>query len=349
MKVLLTADLHLDAHKNSYDRLHDGLRVFDWINETAIAHGCECVNFIGDLFQHRQKIQVYVYQKVFEVFQKYIGKMKWNVLVGNHDMWFAEKWDVSSVMPLNALPNVNVIYSPQSMEIGGRHFDWLPYVKNPVKAIDGFFGQNRKGRILCAHIAVDGAKLGSAGQTSEVSVEFEGDMTKVAPEAFKGWQYVFMGHYHHAQFLDERMQYVGSPYQINFAEAGHTPHLVILDLDTMTLEYVENTFSPRHLIVNEDELAEADMANNFVQIRGDLTKFDEFEIQKSLAKDVRSIGFQAKKLKETPSEHSEIRERFNLAEGKTIERWIDAVGCLGLDRNELRSVGMEIVDECQGN
>jgi DNA repair exonuclease SbcCD nuclease subunit len=300
MKVLFTADFHCHTHKNSQQRLEDGLKVLEWANETAIKHGCKTAVCIGDLFQDRQKIQVYTYQKVFETFQRYSDKLNWKLLLGNHDLWFADKWEISSVFPLRAIPNVEVISQPCSAEIDGVVFFGLPFVKNPVKAINEYFPNKdlRKNRVLCAHIAVDGAKQGSFNHTADVSVEFEGDMVKVAPEAFDGWRHVLMGHYHTAQFLDERMQYVGSPYQINFSETNHVPHLLILDTDYMTIEYVENTFSPRHLIVNESDLGTVDMVNNFVQVVGDLTKFDAFEVQRNLADEqVRSLEFRAARLK----------------------------------------------------
>jgi len=347
MRVLLTADLHIAPHKNSYDRLHDGIKVLEWICETAIKKDCDEVLFCGDLFQDRQRIQVYAYQKTFEVFLDYATRVKWKLLLGNHDLWFAEKWDVSSVRPLSAVQNVEVVSRPCSTEIGGRWFDWLPFVKNPVKAIKDYFPGDHDGRILCAHIAVDGARQGCSSHTSDVSVEFEGDMVKVAPAAFEGWKYVFLGHYHLAQFLDERMQYLGSPYQINFSEVNHEPHVVLLDLDTLTLEYITNDFSPRHLIVKEDDLGKVDMVNNFVQVVGSLTEFDAFEVQRSLANEqVRSLEFRAVRLKEELVDSSEVSERFNLAEGRTAERYVDAVGTNGLERQVLLDTAMEVVDEC---
>jgi len=345
VKVLITADLHIHPHKNSTDRLYDGIKVLEWINETAIENGCRYIICVGDLFQDRQKIYVLTYQKVFECFKKYSSMTSWKLLLGNHDLWFAEKWDISSVYPLSALPNVEVISKPCSQEIDGQWFDWLPFVKNPLKAIECFPPEKRVGHVLCAHIAVDGAVQGTCHHTSDVSVEFEGDMTKVTPDSFGGWKYVFLGHYHTAQFLDERMQYVGSPYQINFNEAGHTPRVVILDTATMTLDYKENTFSPRHLIVDESKLGEVDVVNNFVQVRGDLTKFDAFEIQRSIADgQVRGLEFRAASLK-TEIGSGNVKEKFDLAEGRTLERYVDAVGESGLDRANLIQLALEIVDE----
>jgi len=321
----------------------------EWVCTTAIDRDCGEILFCGDLFQDRQKIQVYAYQKTFEVFQKYSEKVRWKLLLGNHDLWFAEKWDVSSVLPLNAIKNVEVIGKPCSTQVGGVWFDWLPYVKNPVKAINDHFPDKeaRKGRVLCAHIAVDGAKQGNFCHSSDVSVEFEGDMVKVAPEAFDGWRYVFLGHYHLAQFLDERMQYLGSPYQINFSEANHDPHIVILDTEAMSLEYIKNSFSPRHLIVKEEDLGEVDMVNNFVQVVGNLSKFDAFEVQRNLAdENVRSLEFRVARLKEDGGQADDIKGKFNLAEGRTLVRYVDAVGTSGLDRDMVIQTGMEVVDEC---
>jgi DNA repair exonuclease SbcCD nuclease subunit len=344
VKVLLFSDIHIARHKQSMDRLEDCLAALAWVCDTARSRGIERLLFLGDLFQDRNKIDVICYQRTFETFGMY-PDLRFDLLLGNHDLWYAEKWDVSSVLPLGTLPGVTVIDRPMTTEIGGRSFDWLPFVKNPLKAVDKNFPAGRRaGHVLCAHVAIDGCQLNSAGQVSEVSVEHESDMVKVSADRFGEWSRVFLGHYHAAQHLTDTMEYIGSPLQLNFAEAGQVKHVVILDTDTLAVEYVENTFSPRHLIVREDQLGAADLSNNYVWVKDDLTKFDAYEKSRGvLAEAARQVQFRAA---ERPAAEVEADTgRFRQGAGTIRQRYVSAVGSGGLDEERLRRLGDEI---CEG-
>ncbi len=348
MKVLVLSDPHVHPHKGSNQRLEDCLRVLDWACQTALERGIKEIHLLGDLFQDRQKIQVYTYQKVFDIFRKYSGDLEWKILLGNHDLWFAEKVDVSSVFPLNAIGGVTVISQPTSMEIGGRWFDWLPFTKNPLKSIEDF--KDEKGdRVFYGHIALDGCLLHSFGHTSDVSVEHEGDMVKVAPSHFNQWAKVFLGHYHAAQHVTDTIEYVGSPLQLNFSEAHQTKHILVLDTDDLSVEYIENTFSPKHLILREDQLDGVDLLNNYVWIIGDLTQFDAFEMNRKLEdKQMRKLEFRAKKIHEEIGDAGDkdvSQSKFNVTDGKTLEKYVEAVGSGNLDRSRLLQVGASICEE----
>lgn len=342
MKVLMFSDLHSHKHKQSIERLNDCLLALRWACTSAIERGITDVLFLGDLFQDRSRMDVFSYQRTFEVFEEFSG-LNFRLLLGNHDLWFADKWDVSSVTPLKALPHVTVIDRPTSTDIGGRTFDWLPFVKNPLKAVDQYFPK-REDRVLCAHVAIDGCQLNSAGHVSDVSVEHESDMVKVDRSRFGAWDRVFLGHYHAPQHLTDTMEYVGSPLQLNFAEAGQVKHLVVLDTDTLAVEYVENTFSPKHVIVSEDGLAEVDLVNNYVWIRDDMSKFDKVEAHRKAA------GGQARELKFREDRTKVVRTdgdmaRFDQANGDYRQRYVKAVGTGGLNEAELILWGARI---CEG-
>jgi DNA repair exonuclease SbcCD nuclease subunit len=101
-KVLLFTDLHIHNHKQSLQRLQDCLDVLRWAFQTARDREIKDVLFLGDLFHDRQKIQVMAYHNTFQVFEEY-RDLNIYLLLGNHDLWFHDKWDISSVMPLSAL------------------------------------------------------------------------------------------------------------------------------------------------------------------------------------------------------------------------------------------------------
>lgn len=345
MQVLIFSDIHIHKHKQSQDRLEDCIAVLNWVCDTAHARDINNVLFCGDLFQDRQKIDVYTYQRTFEVFNKH-ADLNFYLLLGNHDLWFADKWEVSSVLPLKAFEQVKVINSPCSTEIGGRTFDWLPFVKNPVKAVDAYFPE-RKGHVLFAHVAVDGCQLNSSGHISDVSVEYEADMVKVKPDLFDGWERVFLGHYHKAQKISDKVEYVGSPLQLNFSEAYQDKHIVVLDTETLATEYIVNSFSPQHLVVKESELATANISHNYVSVVGDVEKFDAFEIKKKAESEAaRHISFRSEKtLTNVSQDTTEEKTKFDISGGKMLERYIEAVGCGDLERDKILRLGSFIYEE----
>ena len=172
------------------ERLQDCLDVQEWVFETAIEREIEELVFCGDLFHERQMIDVYTYQKTFNLFEKYLGKnapFKTTLLLGNHDLWHLERWDVSSVSPLRALDAVRIIDKPGQYEfIEDCPFSFLPYTHDPIKDLKSVEKQidwrKRYKKILFGHVAIDGALWNiKYGTKAEVAIEHDGEMTLVGP------------------------------------------------------------------------------------------------------------------------------------------------------------------------
>jgi len=270
-KVLLFSDLHLHNHKGSVDRLQDCLAVLNWVFRTAAAKGCSHIFFLGDLLHERSKIDVLNYLRMFETFLKHRGKFNIHLLIGNHDMYHQKKWDVNSVKPLTAINGITVIDQPQVIDLEGVHFAFLPHTENPLPALKKLKADCPDGkRILLAHLAVDGAELNKMyGTKADVIVEYDSDMVRVGPEVFDHWDRTFLGHYHSAQKLTDKVEYLGSPLQLTFGEAFQRKHIAVLDLEDLSTEYVVNDFSPQHFILGTDELDKYDLKGHFVRLAVD--------------------------------------------------------------------------------
>lgn len=253
--------------KKSYDRLQDCLTALEWVFTTAKQRNIKHILCCGDLFHDRQKIDVYTYQKTFELIQKNKEDISLYFLLGNHDMWHMDKWDISSVKPLSVIPGIHVIDHPCTLNIEGYEVGFLPYTHNPIEDIKKIKIKDDH-KTLLAHLAVDGAKWNLIhGTIADVSIEHDGEMTKVGPDIFDGFDQVFLGHYHAEQKLTKKVEYVGSLLQLNFGESGQKKHIIEYDLETHKKVYIENTFSPVHLILTEkDDILSLDLDNNFVRI-----------------------------------------------------------------------------------
>lgn len=342
-KILLFSDIHIHSHKSKIKRLEDCLQTLRWAFQTAVDRGINDVLFLGDLFQHRQKIETLAYFRTFQIFKEY-NQLDIVLLLGNHDLWFHDKWDVNSIAPFGSLSNVQIVCEPDTLTVAGLDIDFLPYTRNPGEVIKQL---SKRSPVLCGHIAIDDAQLNKLYNTrSEVSVEVDNDMVKVTTDILAGWQRVFLGHYHGEQRINN-VEYVGSPLQLNFNEAFQTKHIIILDTETLDVEYVENTFSPKHLIVPANRLAEFDLENNFVRIVVDnMSSPDVVDIRRDLGNKTGSLEFEERKRWEETINHKELQEKFDLANGDVLQRYVQTVGFGSLDQDLLLEFGREI---CKGD
>lgn len=351
-KILLFSDIHIHTHKNSLERLDNCLEALDWVCHTAYDKSIEDVVFLGDLFQDRQKIQVLPYKRTYDVLRKWSKHLNFYLLLGNHDLWYSDKWNVSSVAPFDSLSGATVIDEPRMIEISGLKIDFLPYTKNPIKIVKELLSQPEHGRILCGHVAIDGAKLNKVF-TSDVSVEHEGDMVKVDSNLFKGYEKTFLGHYHMAQKCKHNVEYVGSPLQLNFGEAHQDKHIIILDTEDLSSVYIKNDFSPKHYIVSEQEAKELDLKNNFVRINfDDLNSVsDAVDVKKELLEEgALSVEFKkAPKKDGLKKDIDTTKDIFSSNQIEIIEKFVEAVGSDELKKEKLVTIGKKLWMDSQVN
>lgn len=347
-KILLFSDIHIAQHKKSMERLNDCLKTLEWVFETAKSKNIDKIVFAGDLFQDREKIDIIVYHLVFEKFIKYCdGSIKLWLLLGNHDLWFNERWDINSVQPFSAINGVTVIDKPCALQIGNSELDFLPFAHNPIDHLKELMPSTRKRKghkTLIAHLSIDGAKTNTMHNIySDVIIEHDGDMVAVGPKLFRSWDKVWLGHYHGAQTLDN-IEYIGSPLQLSFGEAFQDKHIVIYDTEDGSTEYVDNDFSPKHLILSKNEISKYDLSKNFVQIKvEDSGNADLIEFRKDMEKlnpsTLEIIPIQ----KEEEDEHF-VEDAKSVLEDKDtmLEKYVNQVSTGTLDKEKLINLGKNI-------
>lgn len=356
MKILIFSDLHIHPHKKSSERLKDCLDALEWVFSTARRSEIKNIVFLGDLFHDRQKIDVLAYQRAFEILERNMtkGNFRLTFLLGNHDLWHYERLDVSSVNPLRTIPGVRVVDYPCTVCLSDGpeefHMGFLPYTHHPmvdIKSVEKQWGEQVKGnqrKVLGGHIAVDGAVWNVRHKTmSDVIVEHEGDMVKVGADIFQNWDRVFLGHYHAAQKISDKVEYVGSPLQLSFGEADQAKHLVVYDTLNDSSTYIENDFSPKHLIIKEEQVGQTDLKGHFVRLEVEsLTGSEVHKIRDSL---VNEHGVSTLEIKQIVSNEDHVVEDAKSIlsnEDEMIERYVQQVAPEGLDRDTLIRIGTEI-------
>ncbi len=315
-RALLFSDLHIHAHKDRVDRLQHGLDVLNWIFKLAEEKDVAYIFFLGDLFHERAKIDVLNYLKTFEVFMKHMIEDSANrdmyLLVGNHDMYHKERWDINSVKPLTAIPRVHIVDKPTQLNLGGRKIDWMPHTDNPLKELKYLKEQNGVGDVLLGHCAVHGALLNILyGTKADVIVEYDNDMMPVDSNAFSDWPMTILGHYHGAQNLPNNVEYIGSPYQLTYGEAFQQKHVILLDLETMEKEYIVNNFSPKHLIITPQDITDQnyDLNGNFIRVAvNDIGSQELIDLKRDIAINYDVLSFDTKQKEKKIEEDTTVIE-----------------------------------------
>jgi DNA repair exonuclease SbcCD nuclease subunit len=342
MKALITADLHIHAHKADNRRVEDGLDCLKWIYETATQNGCERVIFAGDFLHNRFSLNVLAYAKASQIIVDYADRMPTIFVLGNHDLYSEDNWDIHSLVPFCKW--ATVVDRPTTLKMGKVPVDFLPYTPIPSKHLPAFkSGAN----VLISHLAILSAKLHA--KFDILSVEDDSKEKEVIPvDAFDAWDKVWLGHYHYGQKLGKgNVEYIGSPMQLTFGEAGQTKHVAVFDFDTLETTYVENNLSPKfHIIESEDAVNGVDVTNCYVEMRTKESIQGKFDLRKRLAKlGAREIEFvsKARDLTKATKALNNIVEFVHQTE-KMIEVFVNGMQLkTALDRQKLIQIGVEIV------
>jgi len=358
-KILISADLHIHPHKRSTERMEHCLEALQWIFDVAEERSIANIVIAGDLFHDRQKIDVLTYQRTFEVLSNNLEKIRlpelnlW-LLLGNHDLWHCQRWDVSSVNPLRSINGIRVIDRPCTENIisGGEVYEvgFLPYTHDPAADLakidkpEGF-------KLLFGHVAVDGALWNVRSQTrSEVCVEHDGDMVAINESVFNGWDQTFLGHYHAEQKLSYNVEYIGSPLQLDFGEAFQHKHIIEFDIETHEKKYIRNTFSPQHFIIPAADIKKYDLKKNFIRVEvEDMGSSDLIDMRKEIMEyNVGSLEIKPKKVADEKHIVTDAKEILGKKD-EMLEKYVDEVkvnnGLGDLEKKLLLNIGEKITQE----
>lgn len=344
-KVIITGDIHIHAHRGDSRRVEDGLSCLEWVYETTRIAGLDTVIVAGDFLHHRFVLSSYAYAKACGIVS---GAKEDGIntifLLGNHDMFYEDRWDVNSLVPMHDA--ATIIDKPTKLAIHGIDVDFLPYTPTPSKYINEapFI---KPARTLISHLAIANAILNS--RYNILSVEDDSkEKEHIEAEKLHKWEKVWLGHYHYGQKVTSQVEYIGSPMQLTFGEAGQKKHIAIYDLETLESTYVPNKISPQfHIVDNQSQIDNLDMTNAYVQMRSSEVIEAKFDLRKKLSK----LG--AREIEFVPTEQditatttvalNNISQFFNNKD-ELVDHYVEGVEIPEhLNRDILKQIGKEII------
>jgi len=277
-KVMILADLQADNHAAFARTDEDGYNtrllnivyaVHKLVDKAIEEHGeiDYCV-LLGDIFDNRRAVD----SVVLDVVSKRIIENLTHafehlyIVAGNHDL--SDTGELST--PLNAysfVDKIDVITQPKSDVIftGEKHntkvrVGFIPWTKDTndiIDAVDTFVEE--KVQYVFAHLGMSEGTVGP----SHLEVPQDLRVKDLSPEKFRQ---VILAHYHNHQQVAENVWYVGSPLQHDFGERNNAVGAMVLDLEKGKVDFIENDFSPRFVLVTSRKDAKKAKDNDYVKV-----------------------------------------------------------------------------------
>lgn len=266
MEVAIFSDLHLGVKSDS-QTWHN--ITFDWVDnmiDTLHQRDVKNIFFLGDWFHNRAAISGITLKATADILEKLSDFTIW-MFPGNHDLYFANQTDVSSVALFKGYPNIKFFDKITKIKLGGSEITLCPWGLNPiddsVAATEYLFG----------HFEINTFQMNSSEQLCEDGMNLS--------TLLKKFNKIYSGHFHKAQkrvYSAGMVQYVGNPFQMNYGEAEDEKGFIILNLKTGNYEYIYNEISPKFIKMPLSRLVNVDIAElpsvftgNFIRLIVDLS------------------------------------------------------------------------------
>jgi DNA repair exonuclease SbcCD nuclease subunit len=253
-KVAIFSDLHLGIYGNSEKWHETALTWADWIVDELNQKKIKDIFFLGDFFDNRSEISVqtiHVASKIIEKFKKFNVFM----IIGNHDAYYKNRSDVHSLGMMKGHENITLIDKNLEFEAFNKRFLFVPWNNDiPNSKYDYIFG----------HFEIQTFKMNNYTVCNHGLNPVDILIEKTNA--------VFSGHFHNRnskKYNEGSIYYVGSCFPLDFSDQNNTKGYHILDIEDGSIEFFENTVSPRFIklaLSGYESYEESEIENNIIKL-----------------------------------------------------------------------------------
>lgn len=271
-KIALFSDLHLGIGQNSQTRLNIAQEFIDHFISHCEKRKVTEIIFLGDFFHNRQSLDPRVLHIAAEIIQK-LKDFQIIFLVGNHDSYYK---NTAEITPVKVFQRSNIhIVSPSFLTLSFKNTknqafccSWGVTLEQLQELIQN---TNVKGKKIC---------FGHFEVISFLENNFHECQKGFSPkELLDLVDHVYSGHFHFPSKKEykegKKIVYLGSPFQLNFGDRQSDRFFYFWDPQTLELEAVENTISPKHYkffvssILQNPQRFIPYIKNNFIELNVD--------------------------------------------------------------------------------
>lgn len=251
-KIIAITDIHFGVHSNSFewfDRQYDYFKSFlipILKDEESRNPGENVLWILGDIFDSRQSLNLRIAWEVKKLFLEISQIMPIHILVGNHDIYYLDSNDVTSVDFLaDTNDRIQVWKNPEVVKYHNTTMLIMPWRKSK-QDIEECVNTHNADWLLC-HCDINELKTNS----KSIPVDYG-----VSPKIFEKFKRVLSGHIHFRQ-KHRNILMLGNNQHTTRADLGNDKFVDFFDLtqsyDKCHSEII-NTHSPRFVKFNVTEL-----------------------------------------------------------------------------------------------
>ncbi len=245
MKLCILGDTHFGARGDSLD-FHKYFRkfyndvFFPYLKENNIT----TIIQMGDLFDRRKYINfnsLYLSRKYF--FDELIANdLHMYTLIGNHDVSFKNTLEVNSPsLIIGDYQNIKVIQDFETITFDDLSIDIVPWICDENES--EIFNKIKKSKsdICFGHFEIAGFEM-DRGNICDTGID---------KKLLNRYDVVLSGHFHHKS-SDGNITYVGTPYEMTWADYSDPKGFHIFDTETREMVFVKNPYTMFNKILYDD-------------------------------------------------------------------------------------------------
>lgn len=242
-KVITFTDIHLGLKNNSKDHNLDCINFVKFMIEVAKKRGIKICIFMGDFFHNRSNVNISTLNTgliIMKMLNEYFDCTYF--LVGNHDMYYKNKRDITSINMAQVFDKINFINEITTID----DCTFIPFmVEDEYKTLDKI-----KSTYVFGHLELPGFLLNKMIEMPDLGKESE--------NSFKSCEYVFSGHFHKRQMKltnkGTKIVYTGNCFPHNFSDAWDDERGVMVLEHSGEPEFISWESAPKYRSFTLSEL-----------------------------------------------------------------------------------------------
>lgn len=252
--IAIINDTHFGARNDSPIFLEHFMEFWEKTFFPALKErGIRRVIHLGDFFDRRKYVNFHTLNQVRTRFLEPMHSMgiQMDIILGNHDVFFRNTNRVNSIAELlQKYPNIRLHSEPTTVEFDGLNIGLVPWITkdNSTRCME--FIQKCPAKILMGHFEINGYEVLRG-------VEHRDGMD---PSVLRTYDAIYSGHFH-CRHSKENIYYLGTQYQMTFADLNERKGFHILHTDSKKMEFVENPSQIFQEIVYDDDSSDYNLLN----------------------------------------------------------------------------------------
>lgn len=199
---------------------------------------------LGDILDRRKFVNFNILNRVRMNFLHPLEDLgiQMDVILGNHDCSFKNTTRINSPQELlGGWNNIKIYNEPEEIKIGNRSILFMPWITQDNRDACLSMLNSSTADLLVGHFEISGFQM-YAGTRCDSGLD---------RSVFSRFPMTLSGHFHHKSSEND-IHYVGAPYEITFGDMNDPKGFHILDLDDLSLEFIQNPYQMFHRVIYDD-------------------------------------------------------------------------------------------------